>query len=127
MPWVVLGITLAVGLLVTVVYTFVMYIIDGFMLNAVLWLIFGLIWVGEYFDGSMRFNSLYNILHSKIIRYFYYILQSFTSTCGSLCTATLPKSEKKHNAVDTTSSHTGDRPLIQESTNTFSRSQIQYN
>lgn len=47
LPWVVLGITLAVGLLVSVIYTAVVYFIDGFVLTGVLWLIFGLIWVGK--------------------------------------------------------------------------------
>lgn len=48
LPWVVLGITLAVGLLVSVIYTAVVYFIDALVLQGVLWLIFGLIWVGEY-------------------------------------------------------------------------------
>jgi len=43
MPWVVLGIMIAIGLLVSVIYTAVVFFIDGFLLTGVLWLIFGLI------------------------------------------------------------------------------------
>ena len=48
MPWVVLGIMIAIGLLVSVIYTAVVFFIDGFVLTGVLWLIFGLIACGEY-------------------------------------------------------------------------------
>jgi len=43
MPWVVLGIMIAVGLLISVIYTAVVLFIEGFVLTGVLWLIFGLI------------------------------------------------------------------------------------
>uniref|UniRef100_A0A1A9UF14 Uncharacterized protein n=1 Tax=Glossina austeni TaxID=7395 RepID=A0A1A9UF14_GLOAU len=43
MPWVVLGIMIAIGLLVSVIYTAVVFFIDGFVLTGVLWLVFGLI------------------------------------------------------------------------------------
>ncbi|KAH8307654.1 hypothetical protein KR044_007311 [Drosophila immigrans] len=42
-PWVVLGIMIAIGLLISVIYTGVVFFIDGFVLTGVLWLIFGLI------------------------------------------------------------------------------------
>uniref|UniRef100_A0A1B0A662 Uncharacterized protein n=1 Tax=Glossina pallidipes TaxID=7398 RepID=A0A1B0A662_GLOPL len=38
MPWVVLGIMIAIGLLVSVIYTAVVFFIDGFVLTGVLWL-----------------------------------------------------------------------------------------
>uniref|UniRef100_A0A1B0G673 Uncharacterized protein n=1 Tax=Glossina morsitans morsitans TaxID=37546 RepID=A0A1B0G673_GLOMM len=41
MPWVVLGIMIAIGLLVSVIYTAVVFFIDGFVLTGVLWLGFG--------------------------------------------------------------------------------------
>ncbi|XP_073824757.1 uncharacterized protein [Musca autumnalis] len=43
MPWVVLGIMIAIGLLVSVIYTAVVFFIDGYVLSGVLWLVFGLI------------------------------------------------------------------------------------
>lgn len=49
LPWVVLGITLAIGLLVSVIYTAVVFFIDSFVLAGVLWLIFGLLSVGEFY------------------------------------------------------------------------------
>jgi hypothetical protein len=48
LPWVVLGIMLIVGLFVSVIYTAVMFFVNSEVLNGVLWLIFGLIAVGEY-------------------------------------------------------------------------------
>lgn len=49
MPWVVLGITIAIGLLISVIYTAVVFFIDGFVLAGLLWLAFGFISVGKYF------------------------------------------------------------------------------
>jgi len=46
-PWVVLGIMIAIGLLISVIYTAVVFFIDGFVLTGVLWLIFGLICCGK--------------------------------------------------------------------------------
>ncbi|XP_065365587.1 uncharacterized protein LOC135958616 [Calliphora vicina] len=43
MPWVVLGIMIVIGLLVSVIYTAVVFFIDGYALTGVLWLVFGLI------------------------------------------------------------------------------------
>ncbi|KAG4067374.1 hypothetical protein HA402_015810 [Bradysia odoriphaga] len=43
MPWVVLGITIAIGLLISVIYTAVVFFIEGFILAGFLWLIFGLL------------------------------------------------------------------------------------
>ncbi|XP_053968064.1 uncharacterized protein LOC128869519 [Anastrepha ludens] len=43
MPWVVLGIMIAIGLLVSVIYTAVKVFIDGYVLTCILWLVFGLI------------------------------------------------------------------------------------
>ncbi|XP_020300300.1 uncharacterized protein LOC109863974 [Pseudomyrmex gracilis] len=48
LPWVVLGIMLAVGLLVSVLYTSIMFFINHEVLNGVLWLVFGLIAVVVY-------------------------------------------------------------------------------
>ena len=47
LPWIVLGITLAVGLLISVIYTAVVFFIDSLVLAGVLWLVFGIIAVGE--------------------------------------------------------------------------------
>lgn len=48
MPWVVLGITLAVGLLISVIYTAIVYFIDDLVVHGTLCLVLGLIWVGTY-------------------------------------------------------------------------------
>lgn len=48
MPWVILGFMLIIGLLISVIYTAVMYFIDGFVLGGTLWLIIGLISVVIY-------------------------------------------------------------------------------
>jgi len=48
LPWVVLGLMLAIALLVSVLYTAIMFFINSEVLNGILWLVFGLIAVGEY-------------------------------------------------------------------------------
>lgn len=48
LPWVVLGIMLAVALLVSVLYTSIMFFVNHEVIRGVLWLIFGLVAVGEY-------------------------------------------------------------------------------
>lgn len=49
LPWVILGIMLAVGLLVSVIYTAIVFFIDGHTEMGVFWIVFGLISVGMYF------------------------------------------------------------------------------
>lgn len=46
-PWVVLGIMIAIGLLISVIYTAVVLFIDGFVLTGVVFLICGLICSGK--------------------------------------------------------------------------------
>ncbi|XP_014482298.1 PREDICTED: uncharacterized protein LOC106748367 [Dinoponera quadriceps] len=48
LPWVVLGIMLAVALFVSVLYTSIMFFVNHEVLNGVLWLVFGLIAVVVY-------------------------------------------------------------------------------
>ncbi|XP_062544736.1 uncharacterized protein LOC134211654 [Armigeres subalbatus] len=48
MPWVILGIMLVIGLLISVIYTAVVYFIDGFVLGGTLWIVIGLISVVIY-------------------------------------------------------------------------------
>lgn len=48
LPWVVLGLMLVVAFLVSVLYTAIMFLVNGEVLNGVLWLVFGPIAVGEY-------------------------------------------------------------------------------
>ncbi|XP_059615979.1 uncharacterized protein LOC132261270 [Phlebotomus argentipes] len=62
LPWVVLGIVLAVGLLVSVIYTAVVFLIDGFVLAGILWLIFGLLSVVIYVYMWMVTYSFFMIL-----------------------------------------------------------------
>ncbi|XP_076386318.1 uncharacterized protein LOC100883083 isoform X2 [Megachile rotundata] len=47
-PWVVLGIILAVGLLVSVIYTSIMFFVNHEVINGVLWLVLGLVAVVIY-------------------------------------------------------------------------------
>ena len=49
LPWVILGIMLAIGLLISVIYTAVMLLIDGFVVHGVLWIVLGLLAVGKLF------------------------------------------------------------------------------
>lgn len=48
LPWVVLGIMLAVGLFISVIYTAVTMFIDDFILAGCLWLVLGLLSVVIY-------------------------------------------------------------------------------
>lgn len=48
LPWVVLGLMLAVAFLVSVLYTAIMFLVNGEVLNGVLWLVFGPIAVAIY-------------------------------------------------------------------------------
>lgn len=48
LPWVALGLMLAVALLVSVLYTSIMFFVNSEVLNGVLWLIFGLVSVVVY-------------------------------------------------------------------------------
>ena len=48
LPWVVLGIILAIGLLISVIYTAVVFFMQGFVVEGSLWIAFGLIAVGKY-------------------------------------------------------------------------------
>lgn len=47
LPWVMLGILLAIGLLASVIYTSVVFYIDGDSFNGNLWLIVGLVALGK--------------------------------------------------------------------------------
>ncbi|XP_055534156.1 uncharacterized protein LOC129723767 isoform X2 [Wyeomyia smithii] len=48
MPWVILGIMLAIGLLISVIYTAVVYFIEGLVLGGTLWIVIGLVSVVVY-------------------------------------------------------------------------------
>lgn len=56
-PWVLLGIMLAVGLLVSVLYTSIQFYINEDTLNGTLWLVLGLISVGELLSWFVYFIS----------------------------------------------------------------------
>lgn len=55
LPWVALGIILAVSLLISVIYTAVMFFIAGDVLNGVFWIVFGPLAVGTM---KCRWNIL---------------------------------------------------------------------
>lgn len=48
LPWVVLGFMLIISLVISVIYTTVMFFIDGYILAGVIWLIGGIICCCEY-------------------------------------------------------------------------------
>ncbi|CAL7936371.1 unnamed protein product [Xylocopa violacea] len=48
LPWVVLGLILAVGLLVSVIYTSIMFFVNQLVINGILWLVVGLIAIVIY-------------------------------------------------------------------------------
>ncbi|XP_055630073.1 uncharacterized protein LOC129770909 [Toxorhynchites rutilus septentrionalis] len=60
MPWVVLGIMLAIGLLISVIYTAVVHFIDGYTLSGTLWLIVGLLWV-------VIFTYMWTVVYSQFV------------------------------------------------------------
>jgi len=47
LPWIILGIMLCIGLLVDVIYTAVVFFMDGHNKTGLIWLIAGIICVGE--------------------------------------------------------------------------------
>lgn len=47
MPWVVLGITIAIGVLISVIYTAVVLFIEGYVVAGLIWLFGGLIAFGK--------------------------------------------------------------------------------
>ncbi|CAG2065055.1 unnamed protein product [Timema podura] len=47
LPWVVLAFMLAIGILITIIWTAVVFFIDGFVLSGVLTLVIGFIGLGE--------------------------------------------------------------------------------
>lgn len=63
LPWVVLGIMLAVALLVSVLYTAIMFFVNSEVLNGALWLIFGLIAVGTYLISHVL-NAIANLQYN---------------------------------------------------------------
>ncbi|XP_076760541.1 uncharacterized protein LOC143429050 [Xylocopa sonorina] len=48
LPWVVLGLILAIGLLVSVIYTSIMFFVNQLVINGILWLVVGLIAIVIY-------------------------------------------------------------------------------
>ena len=60
-PWVVLAIIIAASLLISVIYTSVVFLIDGFILVGVLWIVIGLLAVGM----SQPANDSHSICSSQ--------------------------------------------------------------
>lgn len=65
LPWVILGIMLAVGALISVIYTTVMLFIGKHVLTGVIWLIFGLIFVAIYTYLWFVVFSYYQLLQEE--------------------------------------------------------------
>lgn len=47
LPWVVLGLILVIGLLVSVIYTSIMFFVNSETINGILWLVIGFVAIGE--------------------------------------------------------------------------------
>lgn len=65
LPWVVLGLMLVIGLLISVIYTAVVFFIDAHTLTGVLWLVFGLLSVVIYLYMWMVVYSYFAILKEE--------------------------------------------------------------
>lgn len=80
LPWVVLGAILVIGLLLSVIYTGVMFIIDGLIITAVVWFILGLIFCGNYSIHFILLLFLFFLLRKKIllilINFFFFAFSS---------------------------------------------------
>lgn len=57
LPWVVLGVMLIVGFLISVIYNGVKFLIDGFLITGLVWLILGPLCCGKYHLTSSTINS----------------------------------------------------------------------
>lgn len=64
LPWVILGFMVIISLVISVIYTAVIFFIDGYILAGVLWIVVGIICVCEY----IRFRS---ILRECVFDHFY--------------------------------------------------------
>ncbi|XP_055374280.1 uncharacterized protein LOC129607351 [Condylostylus longicornis] len=64
-PWVALGIMICVGLLVSVIYTAIVYFIDGLTIVGILWLVIGLISVALFTYSWCVVYSLYTIMSEE--------------------------------------------------------------
>lgn len=60
---------LCIGLLVDVIYTAVVFFLDSNFNAGILWLVFGLLCVGEYL--SWLIDSIHNFLFFVLVIYFY--------------------------------------------------------
>jgi len=65
MPWVVLGITIAIGLLISILYTSIAFFIQGAVVPGLFWLIFGLIAVVIYVYMWMVVYSHFIVLKEE--------------------------------------------------------------
>lgn len=54
LPWVILGFMLIISLVISIIYTTVVFFIDGYILAGVLWIIIGTICVCEYICGMWK-------------------------------------------------------------------------
>lgn len=68
LPWVVLGAMLVVGLLISVIYNGVKFIIDGYLITALVWFILGLLCCGKYlcFVHSIHISFCLDLNDMKI-------------------------------------------------------------
>lgn len=67
LPWVVLGLILEVALLISIIYTAIMFFVNHDVISGVVWLVGGFIGLGEYIVRFL-FTSTFDLsLYSEII------------------------------------------------------------
>jgi uncharacterized protein YacL len=67
-PWVILGIMLVIGLLISVIWTAVVFFIDDHITSGILWIVFGLLAVVVYFYMWAVCYSFFAILMDEAMR-----------------------------------------------------------
>lgn len=107
LPWVVLGAMLVVGLLLSVIYTGVVFIIDGLLITSLVWFIIGLIVCGNNLIFVSDFKKI--SFDSKNLIVFLSLPQLFTRTCGVWCIVILRFCARKVNEANTTVNHIDDK------------------
>lgn len=77
LPWVVLGFMLIISLLITVIYQTVMFLIDGLLVTALVWLVVTLLITGNESSKSLKLPDLYVSRSAALFAYFWTVCYSY--------------------------------------------------
>lgn len=109
LPWIILGIMLCIGLLVDVIYTAVVFFLDDHTVTGVLWLVIGIICVGElsrHFVAQIKSKKLNFKSNNLSIRFSRLLLHVGSRLVSFLATERTKRSRTlQPNAVQTISSN----------------------